>query len=308
MFFGGGAAMGSPLEVFSDLSERLHYNVPDFPLYVHKDTLRRYGYAAACRWHPDLEFILILDGSMDYFVNGKAVHIEAHHGIFVNSRRLHYGFSKEKADCTFVAVVVHPVLLSESSRAVKAYLDKKFGADTDDCILLDPKTGWQKEVLLLLGRIFDEMDSSTLNPLRVLSQAVSLCAEMGDHVQQASAYLPGDPSRAIVIEMTGFVHQHYDRKITLDDIAVAGAVCRSRCCKLFNQYIGQTPNTYLARYRIAKSCEMLRETNRTICEIAVTCGFQSASYFACVFHRVTGLLPQDYRKQAAASQLPETTE
>ncbi len=288
--------MSSPLEVFSDLSERLHYNLPDFPLYVREDTLHRYGYAAACHWHPDLEFILIRDGAMDYFVNGKTVHIAAHHGIFVNSRRLHYGFSTAKADCSFVAVVIHPALLSESSHAVKAYLDQKFGSDSDDFLLLDPEIAWQREALLLVSRIYDEMHRATLNPLRLLAQAVFLCADMGDHVQQVPGYLPDDQLRTIVLKMTGFIQRHYDTKITLDDIAASGAVCRSRCCELFNKYVGQTPNTYLMRYRITKSCEMLRETNRSICEIAIGCGFQSASYFSYVFRKETGSVPQDYRK------------
>ncbi|ANS74669.1 hypothetical protein AWM70_08780 [Paenibacillus yonginensis] len=71
---------------------------------------------------------------------------------------------------------------------------------------------------------------------------------------------------------------------------------------MFNKYIGQTPNTYLMRYRIAKSREMLVESTRTICEIAMTCGFQSPSYFAYVFRKETGLTPQDYRKFNAGSQ------
>ena len=95
--------------------------------------------------------------------------------------------------------------------------------------------------------------------------------------------------------MTGFIHQHYGARITLDDIAASGAVCRSRCCELFRKYAEQTPNTYLLRYRITKSREMLHETNRTILEIELSCGFQSASYFSSVFHRETGLTPQDYR-------------
>ena len=44
--------MGQPLEVFSDLSEKLHYNLPDFPLYVRKGALAQFHrYAAACHWH-----------------------------------------------------------------------------------------------------------------------------------------------------------------------------------------------------------------------------------------------------------------
>ncbi|UKS27981.1 helix-turn-helix transcriptional regulator [Paenibacillus sp. HWE-109] len=66
---------------------------------------------------------------------------------------------------------------------------------------------------------------------------------------------------------------------------------------MFNKYVGQTPNTYLTRYRIQKSCEMLKETKRSISEIALACGFQSSSYFTSIFRKQLGLVPQDYRKQ-----------
>jgi AraC-like DNA-binding protein len=305
VFILGGDTMISPLEVFSDLSERLHYNQPDFPLYVRKDKLLQYGYAAACHWHPDLEFILVLDGAMDYFVNGKTVHIEAHDGVFVNSKRLHYGFSTDKTNCSFIAVVIHPVLLFENSQAVKVYLDQKFGSDSSDFISLSPKIDWQQEALLLLSKIYDEMHSDTRNPLRLVSQAVCLCAHMGDHIQRTSGYRVDSQLQTIVWKMTGFIHQHYDRKITLDDIAASGAVCRSKCCELFNKYVGQTPNTYVLRYRITKSCDMLRETNRTVCDIAITCGFQSASYFSYVFRSEIGLTPQNYRKKITVSSIPQ---
>lgn len=80
--------------------------------------------------------------------------------------------------------------------------------------------------------------------------------------------------------MTGFIGQNYDSKITLDDIAASGSVCRSKCCRLFNEYVGQSPNAYLTRYRINKSLEMLRETNMSVIEVSLACGFQSPSYFA----------------------------
>lgn len=153
----------------------------------------------------------------------------------------------------------------------------------------------------MLRKIYDEMYGDARNPLNLLSQAVGLCANMGDHLQQAPGNPVDEQLRTIVWNMTGFIHRHYDMKITLDDIAASGAVCRSKCCELFNKHLGQTPNTYVTRYRITKSCDMLRETNRTVCDIGIACGFQSASYFSSVFCRETGLTPQDYRKQMARS-------
>lgn len=296
--------MGSELEVFSDLSERLNYNLPGFPLYVRKGTLHQFDrYAAACHWHPDLEFILVLSGSMEYFINGQTVHLDGGNGIFVNSKRMHYGFSTDRTDCSYIAVVIHPMLLGEGTHAGKAYLDEKFGSNTTDYILLTSQSLWQQEVLHSLARIYDDMHSNTVNPLRLLSQAASLCACMGEHVQHVSVSGADEQTWMTIRKMTKYIHRYYDLKITLDDIAAAGIVCRSKCCKLFSKYVGQTPNAYLIQYRLHKSCEMLRETNRSVCEIALACGFQSASYFSYAFRKEMGLIPQDFRKQTAISLL-----
>lgn len=290
--------MFSALEVFSDLSERLNYNLPDFPLYVRKGTLRQFDkYAAACHWHPDLEFILVLDGAIEYSVNRKIVNVGRGSGIFVNSKRLHYGFSSNKTDCTYIVVAVHPSILGEKTHIGKVYLEEKFGPNTNDYILLSPKTDWQREALLLLSELYDEMNKDCRNPLRLLAQATSLCATVAENVQPVSSEFADDQAWQVVLPMVEFTQQHYDIKITLADIAAAGNVCRSRCCELFNKFIGQTPNTYLTRYRIRKSCEMLRETSRSISEIAAACGFQSGSYFSYVFRKELGMIPQDYRKQ-----------
>lgn len=292
------------LEVYSDLSERLHYNLPGFPLYVRKGTLCQFDrYAAACHWHPDLEFILALDGQMKYNVNGQTVQIGKDNGIFVNSKRLHDGFSADMTDCSYIVVAVHPALLGESTPAGKAYWDEKFGPAADDYLVLTPQSPWQQEVLLSLNRIYEEMHGTGRNPLRLLSQAAALCACIGEHVRQVPNSPASGQSWAAVWKMTGFIHRHYESKITLDDIAAAGAVCRSRCCELFRKYVGQTPNTYLMRYRIQKSFELLRETNRSVCEIAIVCGFQSASYFSYVFRKEIGLIPQDYRRQTAVDSM-----
>jgi AraC-like DNA-binding protein len=294
--------MNAALEVFSDLSEELNYNFPDFPLYVRKGALNHFDkYAAACHWHQDLEFILVLDGEMEYFVNGEIVLIEQGNGIFVNSKRMHYGFSSKKLDCTFIVVVIHPSLLGENTSIGKVYWDEKFGSNTEDYILITSQSIWGKEVLHSLQRIYEEMNSTPCKPLRLLSLATSLCADVGDHIQRAPGQINDDQSWIAVWKMTGFIHHHFDLKMTLDDIATAGSVCRSKCCELFGNYIGQTPNTYLVRYRIQKSTEMLMETNRSISEIALNCGFQSASYFSSVFRNNTGLTPQNYRKKVRTS-------
>ena len=284
------------LEVFSDLSERLKYNLPGFPLYVRKDELRNYrNFTAACHWHPDLEFISILEGTMDFFVNGRVVRLETGSGIFVNSKRLHYGFSKEKFECTFLANVVHPILLGEHTPLGKEYFESKFNTKTEDYILLNRDYAWQNEILAGIAQINDEMDSGKPNHLRIISKTASICAIIGDNIRPASSARPDELLLPTVWSMTGFIRKNYRRKIMLDDIAAAGSVCRSKCCQLFSEYVGQSPGAYLTQYRINKSCEMLRETNMTVLEVAIACGFHSPSYFAYNFQKETGLSPRKFR-------------
>ncbi len=103
--------------------------------------------------------------------------------------------------------------------------------------------------------------------------------------------------------MTGFIHKNYGDKITIAQIAASGNVCRSKCFELFDRYMIKTPNAYLTDYRIQKSRELLNGTACTISEIALACGFQSASYFTQVFRQTLGLSPKAYRENQIKGQV-----
>lgn len=100
---------GQEVIVSSDLSERIDYNIPDLPIYARRDALSSFpDYRCPCHWHRDLEFIHVISGQMQYFVNGAIVTLEAGNGLVVNSSRLHYGFSPQQRQCWFTCVVVDP--------------------------------------------------------------------------------------------------------------------------------------------------------------------------------------------------------
>lgn len=287
-----------PLEIYSDLSEQIKYNETDLRLYIRKDCLSRYGYAAACHWHSDLEFICVLDGSMDFYVNGKIVHMNSGQGVFVNSKRLHYGFSVEKKECQFIAVVIHPTVLHQNILSVKSYFDRKFSLQTEDFILLEKEIEWQNKIITLIKKCEREMVMLDKNIFKVLTYINEMLALVSENIQESTEEreFPGIVDSTIW-KMLSYIHQNYGNNIRVNDIAASANVCRSNCCKLFQKVIRETPNSYLKHYRIMKSCQLLRETKRSITEISMTCGFQSVSYFIAVFRTEMGISPTKYRKQ-----------
>ena len=65
----------------------------------------------------------------------------------------------------------------------------------------------------------------------------------------------------------------------------------------FKEYTGKTVNEYLTEYRIYIAKQLLEDTEKSILEIALECGFNEASYFIRIFKRQTGISPLKYRGQ-----------
>ncbi len=53
---------------------------------------------------------------------------------------------------------------------------------------------------------------------------------------------------------------------------------------------------YLNRYRIQQARQLLKNTHKSITEIALDVGFSSSSYFSRIFRRETGMSPEAYRR------------
>lgn len=96
--------------------------------------------------------------------------------------------------------------------------------------------------------------------------------------------------------MISFIQQHFNKKITLEQIVLAGGIGQSKCCKLFSTYIHQTPNVYLTTYRLNKSTELLHMSDLNITEIAYEVGFNGASYYAEAFRKYFRISPSKYRQ------------
>ena len=81
-------------------------------------------------------------------------------------------------------------------------------------------------------------------------------------------------------DMVSYIHQHYAERLTLSDIAASGNVCRSKCCKIFKRYLMQSPIEFLNTYRLEISSNLLKDTSKSVTEVAFACGFNHLSYYS----------------------------
>ena len=96
--------------------------------------------------------------------------------------------------------------------------------------------------------------------------------------------------------MMQFIHEHYTKEITLEDIAAQTGISKSTALNLFNKYLHVTPVNYLISYRLKIAAAKLSDTEKKISTISAECGFNSVDYFCRAFKKQYDMSPGKYRK------------
>ncbi len=93
-----------------------------------------------------------------------------------------------------------------------------------------------------------------------------------------------------------YIHTHLAQPFGAAQIAHALGIPRVRLDRLFAAKLGHSVGTEITAQRIAHAQTLLRETPKTIAEIARQCGFCNTSFFIKNFRKATGTTPLAYRK------------
>lgn len=91
----------------------------------------------------------------------------------------------------------------------------------------------------------------------------------------------------------------YARNWSLDDLAKTAGLSRAGFALNFKKWIGITPLEYLTQWRVQIACELLKDADRRVTEVANNVGYESESAFSVAFTRIVGTRPGHYRRQAA---------
>lgn len=93
-----------------------------------------------------------------------------------------------------------------------------------------------------------------------------------------------------------FIQDNYGNKITLEDVANHVYLNSSYLSQLFKKEIGTSFGDYLTDIRIKQAKILIRESDKSMNEIAEKVGFANQNYFTKVFKKSVGLSPSEYKK------------
>jgi AraC-like DNA-binding protein len=96
-----------------------------------------------------------------------------------------------------------------------------------------------------------------------------------------------------------FIQEHSAEELSLTKVAKAANISRNHLSEKFKQVTGTNFVEYIAWTRFEKACDLLRNSNLRISEIAFAVGFQSLSQFNRVFKKLSEESPTQYRTASA---------
>ena len=93
------------------------------------------------------------------------------------------------------------------------------------------------------------------------------------------------------------IQKHFRESLRIEDLARIAHLSASQFQRTFKRTYNTTPQKFIRQIRLHEACEMLKDPNRDITNIAFDNGFSSSSFFATQFRQHMGESPSQYRKR-----------
>ena len=179
-------------------------------------------------------------------------------------------------------------------------LEEVFGADAPRARLRDISAFTDVALNSLIERLREELMRRHASPLFLqgLAQAIAIhlarnYAETGNESRRGSPSLPGYKLRRV----TDWMAEHVAEEFNLAQLAAQVGLSKFHFDRLFKTAMGMSPSRYYINLRMDEARRLLRETKKSVVDVALDVGYANPSHFAQLFRRETGLSPSDYRRQ-----------
>jgi AraC-like DNA-binding protein len=157
-----------------------------------------------------------------------------------------------------------------------------------DCLFVQTMDSVARQ---LLADVFTERKSQETGMLRVATFVTRVFAGLPTETW------PDQTSDERVERVLREIDARPGRRFGNQDLArIAGMSCNA-FIRLFRQSVGRPPRAYILERRLDDACRLLVYGNRTIEDIAESCGFGERGYMSRVFAKKLGISPARYRRK-----------
>lgn len=289
------------------------YPDPNFPIQMYTATRDKIvppgrGYQDL-HWHDEPQFTLVLNGYVEYYVNGTHYEIQKNEAIFINSMCLHQTrYISDDARYTSIAFYPDILCFMPGSTMEQKYVSPYIKDNMLEAIVFHPRD-WGGEVIKRLRKVREYLldNDGKDHEYEVSVLMVSIWLLIIRNVKPHSMKLPERTKdnylnkQKRMRKMLLYIYEHYQEKIRLKDIADVVNISEGECNRCFQEMVNMSPIKYLIDFRLIRAASLLRNADKSVAEIAQMTGFSDSSHFIKCFREKYDLTPNEFRRQHGRS-------
>lgn len=290
--------------------EEIRHGDVKFPMQVYTDNFEKYDIGfIRWHWHNEVEFAVVLEGKVEVHAGETSISLREGEGLFINSGVLHMAKASGGKNAIMFTVVANTLLLSDGEQSIinEKYVVPLLKCNELSSIKLHLDVNWKKQCIELLKKVYanfhEEKYAFELSIRNCICEIWLLLVSNTQDVINESLNYSFSLSQQRIKQMITYIHHNYNEEILVSDIAEAAHISKSECYRCFEKSIGMKPLEYLIEYRLKNASKLLQETDMSIAEIALACGYNSLSYFGKMFKKYIGISPIKYRNNSKHSKL-----
>ncbi|MEM7358319.1 MAG: AraC family transcriptional regulator [Pseudomonadota bacterium] len=156
---------------------------------------------------------------------------------------------------------------------------------------------WLKEALIQYTRepVLEQAGNSLI--IKHLSEITfTLAIQSWQKTQNKSEGFIAAISDAHLSNALKAFHENPQVRWTVEDLASAAAMSRTRFVEHFSRTVKMPPIQYIKLWRMTKAQKFLRTSNLSTEQIANQCGYESTTAFSKAFKRFTSQTPAEFRR------------
>lgn len=266
-----------------------------FPIQYYASNTASPLYNLPVHWHNEYEFIHILDGEHNFFVEGEEICLKKGMLGVIQDGLLH-GDGKNKTTCRYESVVYDFNLIRNRNYAHDAFLEdiSSHKVILKKLIPLKNKEIVQEVENMFLAMRREPVGYELLTVARIL--LIFGYIKKNGFFSEDEKFLDRSRLRSDQLKAVfNLIKQNYGSQISLDDMASSAGMSPKYFCRVFREMTHRTPVEYLNAYRVDQACSQLRTGHESLIDVAYNCGFNDFSYFIKTFKRYKGMTPHKYR-------------
>lgn len=293
------------LHLNDELMEYLPYTDPTFPVEIYDDYFSDFPeHTLPCHWHPVYEFNTVISGQVTYTINGKDYLLNTGDSIFINSGNMHTAKSCIQCpDSIVYGFTFDSSLITDSRDSV--YYTKYFSPINSESVpafKIPCQPGSGSSIRSIISELYSLKSSDSVYELQCMELILRAWKILFQIISRSGltdavpSYGKNDIKKLAELKaILVYINNHYRDAISIDELCKIAGISRSTCFRLFDKYTSCRPNEYINSLRLKNASILLRNSDKTITEIAGMCGFDTAAYFSTTFKQRYGVAPREYR-------------